>query len=118
MNNEEFAREAEKIVETLLDRVGHSCACTSCKERRKDAYAAIKALGARVDTEARRDFAWNLAQVLCPWCGEEGYNLVWHHNEWRHYRQYDQHVEYCQADRVYNLLPDDVLASIRNGEQP
>lgn len=36
-------------------------------------------------------------RLLCEWCGNSSYNLVWHHDEWRHYRLSDMHVEYCDA---------------------
>ena len=61
---------------------------------------------ARVRAEEREATAWKLAQVLCDYCGEEGYNLVYHHDEWRHYRQQDMYVEYCKAEVVFQLCPE------------
>lgn len=36
-------------------------------------------------------------RLLCKWCGDVNYNLIWHHEQWRHYRLPDMHVEYCDA---------------------
>lgn len=53
------------------------------------------------------DAAWKIAQVLCDFCGEKGYNLIYHHEEWRHYRQSDMYQYcYCKAYMVYQLYPN------------
>ena len=37
-------------------------------------------------------------RLLCEWCGNDEYDLIWHHEEWRHYRKKDMYVEYCKAE--------------------
>lgn len=39
-------------------------------------------------------------RFLCPFCSNPEYDLVFHHDEWRHYRKTDNHVQYCQATAI------------------
>jgi hypothetical protein len=64
------------------------------------ALAAAEAKGDKAGFERAREAA---AGVVCPWCGDDQYDLVWHHEEWRHYRKSDQHVEYCKAAAIRSL---------------
>jgi len=48
----------------------------------------------------RADERERCCAVLCRWCGDPKYRLVWHHEEWRHYRNSDDHVEYCEAAAI------------------
>lgn len=60
---------------------------------RRDLNNAIRdALRARDEAERER-----CCRLLCKFCGNNDYNLIWHHQEWRHYRKRDMYVEWCQA---------------------
>lgn len=94
------------------DRTGHSREPHSnlggwCKQTVLD--QVLQALDATVIVAKQEGIAEGIeraAQVTCKWCGEEGYRLVFHHDEWRHYRNSDNHVEYCNAHLIRCLLPD------------
>jgi hypothetical protein len=70
------------------------------KRRIATALAAAEAKGDKAGFERAREAA---AAVVCPWCGDDQYDLVWHHEEWRHYRNSDQHVEYCKSTAIRSL---------------
>lgn len=48
--------------------------------------------------EALRNERERNCRLLCEWCGNDEYDLIWHHDEWRHYRKRDMYVEYCKAE--------------------
>lgn len=54
--------------------------------------ALVDAIEAALNAERERHY-----RLLCKWCSDPAYDLRWHHEEWRHYRLRDMHVEYCDA---------------------
>jgi hypothetical protein len=65
--------------------------------------AAIEAWNKRDDAALTKAIAGERERccaLLCRWCSDGSYRLVWHHQEWRHYRNSDNHVEYCEAAAI------------------
>lgn len=96
--------------ENVANRLHEIAAAPWCAERlnESDTEYVRADLSRAADTAdvARKDELERCARALCEWCGNEEYDLIFHHGEWRHYRKRDMHVEYCGAAAIRAAQPE------------